>query len=85
MERYLLIYKKLKDMRWHKKKEFCRAFSDDTRRLREMAENGWIKYIVRTIQSHGKVLFSEYKIISVSKKWQKIVDKQNNKQLVIPI
>ena len=73
---YIDIFKAIGDGRWHKKSEFCRPYSSDDRRLREMHENGWIQYEERPIKEGIKVLYTEYRIIYISDTWWQAVKKE---------
>ena len=58
---YMRIFMVLGDIRWHNKADFCRPYSQDDRRLREMKERGWIDYEDRIIRKDGVVSYTEYR------------------------
>ena len=62
---YIKIYNILKDQKWHSKSDFCRPYSQDDRRLREMRERYWLDYEERVISENSEVKYSEYRIKDV--------------------
>lgn len=72
---YLKIFNILRDMQWHNKSEFCRPYSGDDRRLREMKENGWIVYEERDIRDGKAILYTQYKITNIFPAWNDYLHK----------
>lgn len=67
---YIKIFHSLSDGNWHKKSEFCRPYSQDDRRLREMKEKGWIDYEDRIIRQDGEIIYTEYRLTKINNdKW----------------
>ena len=62
---YIKIYNILSDKKWHSKSDFCRPYSSDDRRLREMRERYWLDYEERVISENSEVKYSEYRIKAV--------------------
>ena len=74
---YIKIFAILGDGRWHNKAGFCRPYSQDDRRLREMKEKGWIDYIRRIIRKDGAVSYTEYRITQINESWWVYYRKHN--------
>jgi hypothetical protein len=66
---YIRIFNALADGNWHNKADFCRPFSQDDRRLREMKERGWIDYEDRIIRQDKQVLYTEYRLTRINETW----------------
>ena len=66
---YIKIFNVMGNGAWHNKSDFCRAYSQDDRRLREMKERGWVDYEERVIRQNGIVLYSQYRITKVYPSW----------------
>ena len=66
---YTTIFNVLRDLQWHNKSEFCRPYSQDDRRLRDMHLSGWIDYDKRLIRKDKKILYTEYRITEIRPSW----------------
>ena len=83
---YIKIFSALQDQKWHNKAEFCRAWSDDRRRLNEMRQRLWIDYEEREFSVNGEVKYTEYRINAIYPLWWEYakkfgIFKQEGKQL----
>jgi len=66
---YIRIFNVLGSGEWRKKSAFCRPYSQDDRRLREMRQKGWIDYEENIIRENGVVVYTEYRITKIHESW----------------
>lgn len=59
------IFDILKDMEWHTKDDFCRPWSQDDKRLREMRLDGWLDYECQMTKNGKDVIFTQYRVTKI--------------------